>query len=301
MTLEEMQVETAEDTELETDVEVTTETEADPFDDGWGDDDLTAEDEDSDLSEEAETPEETDDANQQKSGDEDADPADGADTDETTAETEEQKPETADQLFELKHFSGDRKVNKDEVIVLAQKGIDYDRKVGSMQAKITEYEEFMKLLAPGGMGIEQLMDITRARLMVASEAEKGNELSESEALLRVQKERSDKNKAAEEEKAQAQSRAEAEKQQKLNESYARFREAYPEVKPEGIPESVWRDFTAGKGDLVDLYARHENKQLKRELDALKQNEKNRARSTGSRKSAGAATVKDAFDEAWDTF
>ena len=60
---------------------------------------------------------------------------------------------------------------------------------------------------------------------------------------------------------------------------------------------MWKDFAEGKGDLADLFARQENKRLKAELAALKKNEENRQKSTGSRATAGSAK-KSAFDDAW---
>ena len=81
--------------------------------------------------------------------------------------------------------------------------------------------------------------------------------------------------------------------------FASFLQAYPDVKADEIPKEVWED--AGRTfDLTGAYQRHELRQLRAENEKLRQNEKNKGRSTGPRKTAGATTPKDPFDEAWDS-
>ena len=80
-------------------------------------------------------------------------------------------------------------------------------------------------------------------------------------------------------------------------SYMRFSQEFPGIKPEEIPAEIWRDFAAGRGDLADLFARHENRQLKAQLAVARQNEENRRRSTGSRATAGS-TVQSRLDADW---
>ena len=109
----------------------------------------------------------------------------------------------------------------------------------------------------------------------------------------------EKEKQAPEEKPEQQkeSSKEENKEAERQQSFLRFSKEFPDVKAEEIPAEVWKDFAEGKGDLADLYARQENKRLKAELAAMKQNEENRKKSTGSRATAGSAK-KSAFDDAW---
>jgi hypothetical protein len=100
-------------------------------------------------------------------------------------------------------------------------------------------------------------------------------------------------------KAQA-AAAEQQAAQRQKANVDAFLAAYPGVKAEDVPVEILQEGFAN-GDLVGAYARWENKQLKAELETLKQNQKNKERSTGSRKSAGASTPKDDFDDAWDSF
>lgn len=77
----------------------------------------------------------------------------------------------------------------------------------------------------------------------------------------------------------------------------RFTGAFPQVKAEEIPQDIWQAYKAG-GDLASLYAVHENRQLKERLSRLEQQEKNRARSTGSRKSAGNRSFRSLLEQLW---
>ena len=288
MNTENMQVET---TESAVGAEVTTSAEIDVFDNSWEDDGFTEVDKDSLEVEETEA--ENAEADQQN-----AEEAENAENSETEAQTEEGKEEKADQRFTLKHLDEVREVDRDEVIVLAQKGMDYDRKTAMLNDTIANYEEFLKELCPEGLTIEDLMDMTRARMLQESEREKGNELSETDALLRVQRQRAENRKAAKEkaQNTEQQQKEAAEHKQKAD--INNFVAAYPDVKAADIPKSVWDEVNKGS-DLLSAYTRYENKMLRDENKALKQNEKNKSRSTGSRKTEGAAAAKDAFDAVWD--
>lgn len=218
---------------------------------------------------------------------------------EDTEVTEEPKEEpaeeakTEDQLFTLKHLGETKDYSKDEIIPLAQKGLDYDRirterdALKAEQTSLKEHEDFLKELAElAGQSIEDLMVDTRARLIVQDEKKKGNSISFENAKYRVQSELKAK-------KAPAQS--------KLQESFAMFAKVYPDVKAEDIPKEVWTEFADGKRDLSVVYTEYlsraelrktqqELKQLKEKMQAAEQNQKNRQRSTGSRRSNGSPHV-----------
>ena len=59
-----------------------------------------------------------------------------------------------------------------------------------------------------------------------------------------------------------------------------FYAAYPGVDPKSIPQEVWAEVQAGQ-TLTNAYTMHENKRLQAEIAAMKQNEKNKAKSPGS--------------------
>ena len=224
--------------------------------------------------------------------------------DDGAEEPEGQQGESADQRFELKHLEETRSVDREEVIKLAQKGMDYDRireERDSIRPELRLYREFLKELADGsGLTVSELIDTVRAQRLVAKEKENGKEMTEAEALIKVQRGEKAKSapKAEEEAPPKEEKPAEAKAEDSRKESFARFAREFPDVKAEDIPAKVWQDFSAGKGDLADIYARHENTVLKAKIAAMERNEDNRKRSTGSRKSSGAK-AKDIFDSAWD--
>lgn len=248
-----------------------------------------------DVEEQEETADSGDNADQQEA----KDPQDKA----AETETEPEKAEAKTDQFELKHLDETRTVSRDEVITLAQKGMDYDRirtkyedlKAG--EAQRNAHENFLKELAESaGQSVDDMIDAARARILVSKAAAEGKTISEEDALSQIKRERekqAPEEKPEQPEKPSAEENKEAERQQ----SFLRFSKEFPDVKAEEIPAEVWKDFADGKGDLADLFARQENKRLKAELAAMKQNEENRKKSTGSRATAGSAK-KSAFDEAW---
>lgn len=271
--------------------EVTTEVDLSAFDEGWDDDSAVVEEA------EVEAEQETDDSSEANQQEEDGTGAE----DNQQAESEEVKADekAANQVLTVtynkatKDFDWER--DKDEIKTLVQKGMDYDRKT----QRLADYEEFLKeLAAPQKLNIEQLIDTTRARLFKANEAREGREVSDTDALLAVQKQRAEKA-AAKQSEAEAQKQTEKETaEQKNREMLNRFIAAYPEVKGDSIPKSVWEE-SKKTGDLVAAYAKHEKKQLEEQIAVLRQNKKNAERSIGSVRSTGASKARDAFDEGWD--
>lgn len=168
-----------------------------------------------------------------------ADSGENADRQDAAAEDTAPEAEAETDRFTLKHLDEVRTVSRDEVIALAQKGLDYDR-------------------------IRAKYDALRA----------------------------DQPESAGQKSPVQEPAAEAGRQR----SFLRFSLEFPQVKAEEIPAEIWRDFAAGKGDLADLFARHENRQLKAQLAAERQNQENRKKSTGSRATAGSAMSK--LDADW---
>ena len=269
------------------------------FDEEWGD--ASADKDDFDLSDEPEAAEAED---QREEADEqeqtEAEP-------EETAEAEPKQEEKAEQpRFHLKHNGEELDVDTAKVVELAQKGLDYDRvreernSFKEQHPTFKAYETFLSELAEAsGTDIPGLMEQTRATLLVQKAKAEGKELSEAAAIaqIRAESRKAAEKPAAEEPKPEKTPEQEQEEQRKAN--VAAFVKAYPGVKAEDIPKEVWDDCFR-TGDLTGAYARWENKKLRAENEKLKQNQKNKERSTGSRRSAGASAPKDDFDEAWDS-
>ena len=262
------------------------------YNDDWDDITLTDDDleEGAEPAEEEEAPEAEDTADQPE-----------AEAEETAAEPEQKE---TDQSFELKHLDEVRTVNRDEVIQLAQKGMDYDRVRGKYDEAKPQIEWYSKnatsvkwmedIAQKQGMTFEELVDQTRAQIMA-------DETNQSLAVCRgiVANER----KAAELEKEKARmDTPEARKQRDIQD----FIREYPEQakNPEALPKEVWAAVNKGE-TLVNAYRAYELKEVKAQLEQQKieaarkaQEEKNRARSTGSLSTSGKSTADAEFDAIW---
>jgi len=201
--------------------------------------------------------------------------------------------ETANQRFKIKYNGNEEEYDLDQMTTLAQKGRDYDHvreDRDTIKGKFGKYEGFLQKLADkAGVSIEEQIDLTEAMWLMDEEAEKGNTLTEAEALLRVQRNR---NTASEKEEAKGDSNADRE--------VARFMATYPGVKYEDIPQKVW-DVANQTGDLVMAYTMNEIEKLKSENEKLKkdaQNERNAQRSTGPLKTSGTKKKRSVIDDAW---
>lgn len=225
-----------------------------------------------------------------------------------TPEADEPTEETTDapEVFELKHLGETRQASREEVIALAQKGLNYDHvreERDTARAEIQrlgEYESFLKELAErDNISVNDFVDRLKARMMADKE-----KISQEVALERVKFDRERKafnalKAAADEER----NKAEAENK-RVRDSLLKFTKEYPDVNPKDITQEMWQGVRDG-GDLTAIYAAYENKSLKaqiteltRKLDAEKQNTKNKERATGSRQTAGKSAEMDALDRAW---
>lgn len=211
------------------------------------------------------------------------------------AEPDGEKAEEGHQLYTLKSLDGEKQYAIEDVLKLASKGLDYDG-IRQDRDRLREYEGFLKELAESsGMNVDELVDSTRARIYAEKKRSAGEEISDVQALMAVQRD-----KAARRAEAAAAGKPDASKM--INAFISEFRN----VEAKDIPESVWQE-AHETGDLAGAYRKYANKQkdaeiarLKAENETLKQYQKNKDRSIGSLKSAGAPAAKDPFDEGWDS-
>lgn len=276
--------------------------------DDWDDIDLSDvkdNDPDADEGEGEDTPadpQENPEADQQKEETEDKP---GEDTAHENNQTEEQ--EEADQpTFDLKFMGEIKKVDKEEVVRLAQKGLNYDRILEERNtakteiSRLQEYESFLQELAgPDNMTVEDLIDSTRAEILAKKEG-----VDSAVALQRIKLDRDKRAFETQKSQEQAEQRAKQAAEERQQEDFRKFVRAYPGVKAQDIPAEVWQKVRDGI-PLVTAYSQHENKMLREENAALKakvetaeQNKKNEERSTGSQSSAGKSSKKDILDELW---
>ena len=221
---------------------------------------------------------------------------------------EDTAPQSTEDKYELKHLSEVQTVDREKVIELAQKGLDYDRiradrdTTRAENEELRTYKEFLQELADSSkMTIEQLMDETRADVISHRDG-----TCKEVALKQVREAR--------------ESRKSNFTQKSLEEArqadYQRFSETHPNLDPKDIPAEVWQRMNDNNLLLSEAYApidiantkaaleakERELKAKEEKIAALEQNMTNASRSTGSRKSDGAtAKPKSAFSEAWDAW
>lgn len=286
---------------VETSLEATgtneTTPETDP--DDWDNIDLSDVSDDS-----APTPEPSQEEPQPEANQQEEEP--GQEAEPETQEAQEEPQEAADQqLFDLKHMGQSYQVNRDQVVTLAQKGMDYDHvrtERDIAREKYAELEGFLQeLAAPSGMTIEDLIDNTRASVLADREG-----IDQTVALQRVKLDRDRRAFEAQQQKVQQSQQVQDQENQRVQQSFLRFSKEYESVDPKDIPKEVWDAFGQGM-DLTDAYAHWENRQLRQELQETRekletatQNEKNKERSTGSQQSAGVGETqkRDPIDEDW---
>lgn len=294
--------------DVQADVPVTADDVQAAFDSGWEDDDQPITVEESGTDDTAETEggaDEAEDADQHDAEEDAGDEGETADADGEAEGDEGEAPDQGDESFTLRYLGEERNVGRDEVIRLAQQGMDYQRIREKWDAvkddipKLRMYESFLKELAESRNGdIEGLIDETRTRTMIARAEAKGETLNPSAAAAAAVRARLQSMQGRAGEPADPKARNE--------EMINRFVAVYGNsVDGKDIPPEVWEE--AGQiGDLVVPYQRHltakteaENKRLKKELQDLKQQQKNRERSTGSTRTEGAAASRDPFEEGWE--
>ena len=223
--------------------------------------------------------------------------------------TKEQKEEP-EELFDLKFNKEIRKVNRQEVTELAQKGLNHDRILEQRDHLQQENAELLKFKQENE-AIIGLLDAAAQKSgtdrntflqSVRENAYVSQGLSRDAAHERVLREdaeqRLSRTEKADAEKQQTQQGQELARQQDIE----RFLKLYKDVDPNTIPKEVWDDVRNGE-TLVSAYGRYENRQLaesnrklQESINALKQNEKNKQKSIGSAKTEGKETARDPFLE-----
>ena len=215
---------------------------------------------------------------------------------------DEAKAEAEEELFPLKHFSGDKMATREEVISLAQMGMDYGRireKYNDVSQKYTELESsvsFLKDLAKEqGISLSELVDKSQAAAIAQKEKIPVESAMERVRLLRKEKElaaREQKLSGAEKENAQAKAKENARMA-----DIQKFLKDYPDVNPKDIPKEVWKAVNEGHS-LTEAYARHEAAKLKMQLEAEIKNRENREKTTGSQVSEASSPKVDPIDRYW---
>lgn len=230
---------------------------------------------------------------------------------EESAGTSEEKPDT--DTFELKYNKEIRRVNRDEITELAQKGLNHDRILaqrdelqrenGELQKFRQENESNLNLLNSAaelaGMSVSQFLNNIRENALVAKGMSRD---AAKERVLREDAEQKLARKSAEDAAKAENEKREKTSQERIKRDSEEFARKYKDVDPKTIPQEVWEAVSSGES-LVAAYGNYladqtakENEKLRAEIEALKKNEENRSKSIGSMKTEGQQKGKDPFLE-----
>ena len=145
---------------------------------------------------------------------------------------EDTAPQSTEDKYELKHLSEVQTVDREKVIELAQKGLDYDRiradrdTTRAENEELRTYKEFLQELADSSkMTIEQLMDETRADVISHRDG------TRKEVALKQVREARESRKSNFTQKSLEEAR---------QADYQRFSETHPNLDPKDIPAEVWQ-------------------------------------------------------------
>lgn len=225
-------------------------------------------------------------------------------------EAEPTKEQKEEELFDLKFNKEIRKVSRQEVTELAQKGLNHDRILEQRDHLQQENAELLKF-KQDNEAIIGLLDAAAQKSgtdrntflqSVRENAYVSQGLSRDAAHERVLREDAEQRLSRTEQLEAAKNKGKQEQELARQQDIERFLKVYKDVDPGQIPKEVWDDVRNGE-TLVSAYGRYENRQLaesnrklQESINALKQNEKNKQKSIGSAKTEGKETAKDPFLE-----
>ena len=246
---------------------------------------------------------------------EDDDEADQPESEESTQEQGEAQEKTEDtQLFKVKHLGQEIELTMEQMIENAQKGLDYDRiredrdtLKGSKKlqllddlAKDSGYEDVDAFVENFYENLEESRVIERAEQL---SAERGIDFETAAEIAKMERE-NEKLKKTMQEAEKVKAKSTDQQKQTTSEFQALFAK-FPEIKEQytsfdKLPESFRQKVAQGEQPLLAWnnylleLKETELKQKELELETLKNNHKNKKRSTGSAKGAGQAKETDDF-------
>ena len=202
--------------------------------------------------------------------------------------------------FTLKYMDEEKTVSREEVVTLAQKGMDYDRvrrRLEETGSALKEYEQMKgrlglrgeqlrwmdELAREQGLSLDDILEDAHAQLL---SGKTGESLEASKAAALRQREEWQKHQVD---------------RRRRSEDINAFFRAYPQQAgdPQTIPKSVWEKVRRGES-LLDAYRSYELEELRREVARQKlqlEKEQQRQRTTGSQFTRGSKWV-DPFDALW---
>lgn len=231
-------------------------------------------------------------------------------------EEPEDKPGGEAGTFTLRVNKEDKTVSREEVISLAQKGYDYDRVKGQLtesrqtiqqlQERVDKSTAIMEALEmvsqETGTPIEQLVD----QIHVTYRVKNGE--SEAEARANIRALKAEKQISTMKEKESKQQPPTEDSMERAKREVADFHKRFPGVElTEELCKELDEDVKNGTSisdayqKLIDRRKDAEIADLKRQIEAEKQNKRNRAASPGSQTDSGGRRAKSAEDDFFAAF
>lgn len=177
-------------------------------------------------------------------------------------------------FLQVKFNKQDIPLTQEQALEYAQKGMNYDKVYSKYEelsnSKSLKYME--RVAQANNMSIDELVDY----LEVQEQERQVRDLVEQNLPEEVAKELIESRKFRE----QQQKQQKQIQDQKAHEAYQNmiideFVKAYPDIKPEQIPDEVWQSYSEGNGTLKQCYTEYENIQLKNQISILNKNLSNR--------------------------
>lgn len=295
----------------------------DSFMEGWDEDTAASEaEQDGETTPGQDAVEQTGDGRQENAENPAGDQSDGnaqsdsRDTNGNTAgengaqQAEAQPKADAPKLWTLRHMDEVRQVGEADMVVLAQKGLDYDRIRGKYDESKPVMELFGTFARQAGMSIPDYVALLRTQAKQATgmspdEAKRAVDLEDREAAVSAKEAAEAQRQSSANQAAQARAAADARRSADI----AEFQKLFPDAAkdPKAIPQEVWAQVRGGM-TLVSAYSKYAVDQAnaarqaaEQKAAAAAQNQQNASRSTGSMHSAGESTgSKDPFLAGWDS-
>lgn len=269
--------------------------------DSWDDIDL------SDLTDEGEVSEETETEVEEPVVEE------GESTEEPEASQPTETEVRNEDNFTLKYMGEEKSVTREEIVDLAEKGMNYDRVKGQLEEARTSLKDLdqikgdlakrndqlywlEELAKEQNQTLDELIEVTQAQVM---SRKTGQNLEVCKGIVKNQ--RLERELKARESKLNDT----VDQNAKRDADIDAFMKAYPDLAadPKALPQEVW-DAVKGGESLLNAYRAYEVKELRAQLEKQKaeaekklQKEINKSRSTGSQSTKGTKSV-DPFDSAW---
>lgn len=251
----------------------------------------------------------------------DADSSDDSKDGGSDAQGAQDKP-----IFVLRHMGQSFSVNQEDMVALAQKGLDYDRirtqrdqmmndptlaeldlfaqmngtsRLELIQSMIAAYQE-QSVVARSNQLVQQGYDENAAYQIASLEMQ--NQMAQRRQMVSQNQARAQQNQQMVEQRQKEQ-----EHQVRIAQ-FSRLKEAFPELREKSfsdLPKSVQEAILNGLTPLEAYqgFVLSENKRIasesKRQVEIMRNNQAVREKSTGSVKSSKAPKVKDAFELGFD--